>query len=463
MTSKAQRRNKRRSRKPPRGTALTDDNMSELARPLRLIVENGERLHAYLRASGGDVSAAAIAARNEAISIVRQISSAAEPFDAFDVLENVRLSQVMTNPETYQETEHEGSAAVIELTALALAARGHRAGSEEGTDNHRPRADAAVQEVLDEVRRAVDLGTMSTSLDALADVTDSTAIQLGALLREMNVRNLSYNHMLEDTLTGLFDESSIETDCRVAMGCSVREIRGVFTAILSLHDEAWRERFAAIGDFVDLMQNEMDKADEAPADYSPSPEVLAQSGELWDAAWNDPADASTFSYAAIAMKAGIDAKVVRQVIDVFAYDMSERDAGLAAEDFFGGHAPFRTRPILRDPGGSWVPVHARLLLPAVRERVEQRLKGAGRWEPYAKHRGDYLERASLALLAPHFPTATIHHGLEYFVPNPDSGVLESNSSRFHQTGRGRWAPRRGRRRVGSGGEGRYPERSLSGW
>jgi len=430
VTSKAQRRNRKRSNKSSRVAPLTDDDVDELSRPLRLIIEGSDRLHGYLGASSGDPAAAAMTARNEAIAIVQEVAAVAMPFDAFDVLENVRLSQVMTNPATYQETEHEGSAAVIELTALALAARGHRAGNEVGANGHRPRADAAVQQILDEMGHAVDVGVMSSSLDALADIGDSTAIQLGALLRELNVRNLSFTHMLEDTLTELFDEPSIETDCRTAMGCSVHEIREVFTAILSLHDEAWRNRFTAIRDFVLLTRNEMEKAKESPADYSPSSEVRTQSEALWDAAWNDPADASTFSDAAIATRAGVDASVVQQVIDVFAYDMVVRDPGLAAEEFFDGHAPFRTRPILRDPDGSWVPVHAGLLLPAVRERVEQRLKDANRWERYAKHRGDYLEEAALGLLTPNFPTATIHHGFEYFVPNPDSNVPEVIPAHF---------------------------------
>jgi len=409
---------------------LTGDDVAGLSRPLRLIIEGGNRLHAYLSASGGDPAAAAMAARNEAIATVQGIARVAEPYDAFDVLECVRLSEVMTNPETYQETEDDGRAAVIELVALALAARGHRTGSGVRTGGHRPRADAAIQEILDKAGYAVDVGMMSTSLDALADVEDFTAIRLGALLRELNVRNLSFTHMLEDTLTALFDEPSIEVNCRAALGCSVREIREVFMAIISLHEDSWSERFAALRDFATLMRREMGKAKEALGVYSPSSEALLQSKALWDAAWNDPADASTVSDAIVATRAGIDVSVVRRVVDVFAYDMVERDPGLACEEFFDGHAPFRTRPILRDPGGSWVPVHAGLLLPAIRERVEQRLKEVNHWDRYAKHRGDYLEQSALTLLALHFPTGTVHSGFEYFVPNPDSPVAESQPANF---------------------------------
>lgn len=424
MTSKAQRRNKKRSRKSSRVVELSDDDVVQLARPLRLIIEGGDRFHAYLRGSGGDPAAAAAVARSEAIAIVRNVATVAEPFDAFDILENVRLSQLLTNPETYQETEHEGSAALIELTALALAARGHRTGSEEATGDHRPRADAVVQQILDQLGHAVDLGVMSTSLNALSDVGDSTALQLGALLRELNVRNLSFTHMLEDTLTELFDEPSVDADCRAALGCSVSEIRKVFKAILVLHEESWRERFSALGEYVAVIRTEMEKANASPAIYTPTPEVRARCEALWDTVWNDPADASTFFDAAIATKADVDPSLVPQVIDLFAYDMTERDPGSAAEEFFGGHAPFRTRPILRDPGGSWVPVHSGLLLPAVRERVEQQLKDAGRWDRYAKHRGDYLEKAALDLLVPHFPTAAVRQGFEYFVPNPDARAPE---------------------------------------
>lgn len=424
MTSRAQRRNKKRSRKFSRVLELGDDDVVQLARPLRLVIEGSNRFEAYLRGSGGDPAAAGTVARSEAIEIVRNVATVAEPFDAFDILENVRLSQLLTNPETYQETEHEGRAALIELTALALAARGHRTGSEEAAGDHRPRADAVVQHVLDELGHALDLGVMSTSLDALSDVGESTALQLGALLRELNVRNLSFTHMLEDTLTELFDEPLVEGDCRAALGCSVSEIRKVFDAILLLHDESWRERFSALSEYLAVIRTEMEKTNVSPANYAPTPEFHARCKALWNTVWDDPADASTFSGGAIATKADVDPPLVRRVIDLFAYDMAKRDPGSAAEEFFSGHAPFRTRPILRDGGGSWVPVHSGLLLPAVRGRVEQQLRDAGRWDRYAKHRGDYLEKAALDLLVPHFPTATVRRGLEYFVPNPDARTPE---------------------------------------
>jgi hypothetical protein len=45
----------------------------------------------------------------------------------------------------------------------------------------------------------------------------------------------------------------------------------------------------------------------------------------------------------------------------------------AALEFFQGRSPLRVRPILRDPDGSSVVVHGGLLIPAIRERVEQAL------------------------------------------------------------------------------------------
>ena len=430
VTSKAQRRRRKQARGSAKDAAVTSGNLHELPRPIRLAFESVGRAHVYLKASRGDPERAAATARSEATEAALHIATIAEPYDAFDVLECVRLSQLFNNPETYRETEHEGSAAIIEFTALVLAARGHRKGTSSATGDYRERADAVVQDVLNEARTAIEAGMMAISLGAMVDADESTSMQLGALLRELNVRNLSFPHMLEDTLTDLFDEPSVEEDCRAAMGCTVREIRAVFTALQSLHAERWRQRFKAIHEFENLMRREKAKADNAPADYVPSPEALAESKALWDAAWSNPADTSIFAVGVIADAASVDQEQVRSALDVFAVDMAERDATEAAQDFFAGGAPFRTRPLLRDPGGRSVVVHDGLLLPAIRKRVEQKLNAAARWDRYAKHRGEYLERAALALLSPHFPTAVVHHAFEYFIPNPDATTPEESPARF---------------------------------
>lgn len=74
-------------------------------------------------------------------------------------------------------------------------------------------------------------------ISAAGDVASS--LQRGAVLREIFVRSLSYVHMEEDALGGLFGDAAIESICRAAAGCTVDDVRSVFNAMTELHDHAW--------------------------------------------------------------------------------------------------------------------------------------------------------------------------------------------------------------------------------
>jgi hypothetical protein len=89
------------------------DNKGKLPRPFRLVIDSADHSRLYMDAARGDPAAAAGLAMDAACAAARRLAELAAPFDAFDVLESVRLSQVPTDPETYRETEHDGSAAAL--------------------------------------------------------------------------------------------------------------------------------------------------------------------------------------------------------------------------------------------------------------------------------------------------------------------------------------------------------------
>lgn len=111
-------------------------------------------------------------------------------------------------------------------------------------------------------------------------------------------------------------------------------------------------------------------------------------------------------------------------------DLGERTPLEVVEDFLRGDSPLRVRPIVRHASGDRVIVHDGLLLPAIRERIEEELKRADLADQYSKRRGDHLESAALALLAPHLPGAVIHKAFEYFVPDPDALVPQTDPATF---------------------------------
>jgi hypothetical protein len=163
----------------------------------------------------------------------------------------------------------------------------------------------------------------------------------------------------------------------------------------------------------------------------PLPDAIrAQVVDAWAQAWSSPADASVLQPVALADEAGLNVETVGAVLDLFTVDLGERTPLEVIEDFLRGDSPLRARPIVRNVAGDRVIVHDGLLLPAIRERIEEELKRAGLADRYSKRRGEHLESAALALLTPHLPGAVVHKAFEYFVPDPDALVPQTDPATF---------------------------------
>jgi hypothetical protein len=362
----AQKRRKAAKRRTLRRASQAVAPGPGLPRPIRLVVEGFERVEQYAEVLHDPTAAAALAeARlSEAAQSIARLTA---PCDAFGVLEFVRMHNALADPETYRDTEHEGSAAVIELTALILAARGSRARSAVPDGDAIPRPEQIVEDVEIAAREAINAGSMLIVFSAALDSDPFRRMSFGARLREVSVRNVAYAHMVEDTLTALFDEPVTENVCRTVLGCTVREIRQVFSALQALHEDAWSTRFAALREFGQMAAS----ATHAPGELSP--DLVGRCRELWARIWDNPAACSVFADDVIAARAGVDVGIVRTVLELFTTPLMARPPAEAALEFFQGRSPLRVRPILRDPDGSSVVVHGGLLIPAIRERVEQAL------------------------------------------------------------------------------------------
>lgn len=423
MTAKAQRRAKNRNRRQRRAAPASVDE-ADLPGFLRQLRRQAQSVDRYL-GDGQDLASAEAAALDDLRAAARRVAELAEPFDAFDVLEFVRSTQAPDDAETYSESEHEGLAAVVEFVALVLVARGQRAALSLADDGS-IRADVhPLEEIADAARAGVDAGSMVVMLRSWTDQPDAASLVQAAVLREVFVRNLSYPHMVDDTLDGLFDDPSIDAACRSALGVTVGEIRAVFAAIVEAQIEARSERFASANELFGLVSGELERqtsGGEADADGwrvdEVDPEVRTRARALFTEAFSDPSAVSILVPDDLAGRAGIDRAVVEQVVDLFVTDMETTDPAAIVEGFFEGRSPFRTNPILRADDGSATVVDPVLLTPSVRERVEAGLKGTSGWSGYVKRRGDYLEDRAMALLSGAFPGADVRSGFEYFIPEP---------------------------------------------
>ncbi|MGF1668197.1 MAG: hypothetical protein ACFCVC_18210 [Acidimicrobiia bacterium] len=275
-------------------------------------------------------------------------------------------------------------------------------------------------------REIVDVASMGLLLDAVTASDDQAKLAMSAALREVFVRNLTYDHMLTDTLAGLFDAPAVEIACRDAIGCTAAEVRAVVSALQEMHAENWHERLAAAAELIAFVMDThgawVAATEGAEAAGDPFPGIEDEDREracaLYDAAWDRPAEASLVDAIAISDRTGLSSEVVSRVIELLSQPMSIGDPLAAAEAFISGRTPYRTRPLLSDPDGSVMAIHESLLLAAIRDRLEETLKPSNGWNTYAKHRGEYLETISLEHLQTLLPGATVYSSLKYFVPDP---------------------------------------------
>jgi hypothetical protein len=421
VTATAKRRaEKRRKRENKQRAATALEQPERLSRPFQLIVEALDDLGEYTSLTEAAPDAAALAEERVRDAATR-LAEAAAPYDVFDVLELVRHHNLMADPETYSEATHEGSAAVIEIVALTLAARGART-PVSGAATLPQGAWQAAEPVEEAAKDAVRAGSLLPLFGVGASGDPLARIGFGTVLREASLRNVAYPHMVEDTLAALFDDVAVETECRRVAGVSGGGVRAVLKALEQLHEAAWQRRFDAL-EQIALMARSVTAEERA---NGLADDKRAQGPALLDAAFASPSSASTFKPAEVASEAGVDEATVASIVDLFALDMVQEDPAAAAVAFFRGDNPLRTRPLLRSPDGSFVVVHGGLLLPAVRERLEQVLQSDSRaWDVYQKHRGKYLETTALGYLARMLAGSRLHAGFEYFVPDPGAAPAQA--------------------------------------
>lgn len=374
----------------------------------------GEYAAARDRASGADQ------ARQRIAESVTRVVQAASGLDVFDVVEALRLENALFDPEEYKETEDEGSLALIELVAVILSARGSRSPvgmAPEGDEQQ------SVREVLAEVtlaaREALRAGQFMALFEAVAEPEEDAFLAFSVRVREVGMRNLSYPHMVEETLSALFEDPSLEVACRRVMGCTVPEIRAVFKAMTELQAECW-----------DRNQSVMLEIGEMAAEHQSTPlptDVVARGRELLRGLVRQPSECSLLSTQELASRTGLPVNVVAGVVELFATPMLETDPLGAALAFLRGDSRFRLRPILLDGSGNFAAPHNALLTPAIQGRVEEALVGDKQaWEAYREKRGKLVEEAATELVSRHLPGCEEYLGLEYFVPTTDE--VERNGS-----------------------------------
>ncbi|MEV6059879.1 hypothetical protein AB0L62_07725 [Nocardia asteroides] len=333
---------------------------------------------------------------------VLRLLELATPYDIFELVALLRFR--FEQSEGREESAGLWSAATIELVALILSVQDQQ----DSPGQPEPGIAVGYAEGIEAIVAAVDELISAGAVLMLATTTRDTSsarqLSFGSVLREVFVRNLAYPHMVDDSLTALFDEPVVEGHCQRVLGVTVSQIRAVHAAIRDIYHQVWTNRVEAWT----ALANEVEAADvDQSVDIDAHLHTLAE-------------DRSAYPHTSavtVAAQSGLAIETVQTVLDLFTASVPTDPPAQVALEFFRGGSPLRMRPLLRAVDGSYALAHGALFIHAVRERVEAELKSdIAAWNAYQKHRGEYLEASCLRLLAAHLPGYTVHSGFDYLVP-----------------------------------------------
>ncbi|MFD7978751.1 hypothetical protein [Streptomyces sp. NPDC059071] len=416
---------RKRRRKPPGSSADTHTFGTFSAA--------GERLAAYRGCETFEEAAAV--ARSRLDESLDELVRLVEPYDPWDVLDLLQVRCTPPPPAAGQQPDPEAIAALVDLVAVIVRPRGVRdTARPAGAAGGRPQASPVIEEVHRLALDCLRTGADAIAFEAAAEHKDALArIRAGAVLREMTLRNAVYPHMLRDTLRALFAHPDVTADCQAALGFTVDDAISVLEACGQLRARVWGERTRQAADaarmmaFVEHAVQSSGMSAQFESQRQVAQERLRNAVTAMSA---NSADEVSASVTELSAHTGVAPATVGAVVDAFVLPTPQHSPYEAALQLLTGSSPLRMKPLLRDATGRVLLVHGALHLPAIMEVFEQRLKDAGRWDTYSKHRGAYLEDAAAELLQRHLPGAAVHKGFEYFVPDPNKPGSETSPGQF---------------------------------
>ncbi|WP_374009116.1 hypothetical protein [Leifsonia sp. LS-T14] len=264
-------------------------------------------------------------------------------------------------------------------------------------------------EWADAVGRLISLSQARHLLEVRSQApTSIDRIAMFARTREVWLRSTSYPDMLEKTQNALLGHGPTAIALAEKLGFDASDALAVLNGLHQIQVDEMNERMeAGFGRLADAAQAGVTSVDS---------ETVKQVRESWNLAWQPTADRVAVSPAAVAESVGRDVVLVKNVLEWFSVEIQGLDARSVLNDFVGGDNPLRTNPVVRAENDRYMLVHDALVLPAIRENLEQMLKTLPVWEEYQKWRGDLLEQLGREALSQLIPGSEVYSAFEYFVP-----------------------------------------------
>jgi Holliday junction resolvase-like predicted endonuclease len=327
-----------------------------------------------------------------------------DPHDAVQLLGQLCMAESFIDPDTYAESDHPGSAYVIEVVAAELLSRDDRAGSRDASAIDAnvlgPIRDMAAEAtILESFRRQVTAGFW--------DGPEGSA-RGRAAAHHLYLRNPGWWWQEYETLRGLFGEKRFASRLHEQLGFDCE-------AAIAISD-------AVPGLVRDRMIGRMESARDDPGDFRAGNPAFDWAESVFDDKWkSDPTNAARFipivwalntlgeacllSPTEVAAAAGVSSEVGVAYLERMSLPFGQGD-----DDWFALAEEVRWHPYVKVTDETYFLTSPGADLWALRPAFEGALKDGA---SYTRHRGRCLERRAAELLGPVLEPDETHHSVRF--------------------------------------------------
>ena len=305
----------------------------------------------------------------------------------------------------------EGGHAVAEIITLMILC----AASEADASNDVKRVDQDLCGAISE-----ELLPLCYELLSLANVRDQFAADQSGQIERVAatvrgngrwMRGTSYPDMHDEALRGLFGEAGVDAGLRAVLGFGVDDALSFLNTCHQMQMDQFNARGEGFFDAFNLV-------DMTPGRV-PTEDEKRRLSDGFAGLYNPSAVQAAIAVVDVAARAGLSQAVAAKIGEFFAAPTPPDGPGSALRAYLDGNSPLHSHPIVSRDDLVMV-VHPALIADAVKSAFEDALKDSKYWDPYALHRGKYLEDRVASLFARLVPGVTAYHGIEHFVPLDES-------------------------------------------
>lgn len=355
-------------------------------------------------------------------------------FNALSLIEAARMVVLPWMREGEYHVDPDASAAHVELLALiVLAAGAQAAGASTGDRPEVQEMSHFLAHAKDDLDFLLNLSHLRAAL--AADRSDKLAF-ISMLVRgsQVMIRNTSYADMTERTVTDLLDTVElVRVELVSGLGFDAHDAIKVLTAVDKIQQDQVNDRAEDFAEALnDLIASPVGATlGSCQEDVEPNAPPSARWLETVRRFFEPDLEASTVPVAEIVAETGLEEGRVLAVVERFTVDITGQSPADVLDAFTGGANPLRSRPLIAADGDRVLLPHHTLSVDAVKENLEEYLKGTKVWEMYQMHRGDLLEarvRTALERVLP--ANAVFRDAFNYFVPANEAEDAAADPAKY---------------------------------